>query len=211
MIELRLSHFGVAYNGTPAIIDLSLTFVAGTVTAITGMYGSGKSTLLRAIAGRLRHTGNMQITDGDKPCTLGCISQSVPRTLVSPHMMLNQFLHLGLMQNSWTVPADAALRLSDAMKRCGLEGCADRPLSALSAVQMRMAEIAQLLVQKPRIILIDEPVYGRGTNAEESVLACISKWVQDNRSIAIVASTDKDDTAGFDRVVHLEHGRLCAG
>ena len=208
MLELRFSHFGVSYNGTPAVIDLSLSFLAGTVPAVTGMIGSGKSPLLRAIAGRLRHTGDMTITDGDRPCTLGCISQSVPRTLVSPHMKLSQFLHLGLMQTSWIVPADAAERLDEAVRRCGLEDCVDRPLSGLSPLQLRMAEIAQLLVQRPRIILIDEPVYGRGSNAEESVLTCISKWVKDNRTIAIVASTEQGDCAGFDRIVHLEKGRL---
>ena len=51
MLQLRLSNFSVAYQGIPAVVNLSLTLTAATVNLVTGVIGAGKTTLLKALSG----------------------------------------------------------------------------------------------------------------------------------------------------------------
>lgn len=56
MLQLRLSNFSVAYQGIPAVVNLSLTLTAATVNLVTGVIGAGKTTLLKALSGMIGHT-----------------------------------------------------------------------------------------------------------------------------------------------------------
>lgn len=64
MLQLRLSNFSVAYQGIPAVVNLSLTLTAATVNLVTGVIGAGKTTLLKALSGMIGHTGSIELTEG---------------------------------------------------------------------------------------------------------------------------------------------------
>ena len=134
--------------------------------------------------------------------------QPLSRSLVSPYMTVTQFLQMGLMQNAWQLPPDAGERVSDALARCRLEPLAHSPISVLTPEQYRLAEVAQLFVQQPRVILLDEPSRRLSAESATSVLTCISKWVRDTRNIAVVAAEGVIPAANVDRILTLERGRL---
>lgn len=211
MLQLRLSNFTVAYQGIPAVVDLSLTLTAATVNLVTGVIGAGKTTLLRALSGMVGHTGSIELTEGARHYVsegAGEIRQPLPRSLVSPYMSVSQFLQLALLKNAWQLPPDASERISDALTRCRLESLAHSPLSVLTPEQYRHAEVAQLFVQQPRVILLDEPSRRLSLESASSVLTCISKWVRDTRNIAVVADDGRIPADGVDRIFTLDHGRL---
>ena len=209
MLTLRLSHFGVAYSGIPAIVDLSLELTSATLAAVSGVLGAGKSTLLRAIEGRIRHTGKITITDGNTTVNESAIVRPIKRHLLTAETSVYQFVLLGLLQKSWTRPADADERIRTALTRCQLLHKSHQPLSALLPSEMRLAELAQLFVQQPKIILIDEPdVHPRHISTD--YLTCISDWVKENRTIALVAMEGEPDALRFDRIIPLANGHLQA-
>lgn len=211
MLQLRLSNFNVAYQGIPAIIDLSVTLTAATVNLVTGVLGAGKTSLIRAISGAIGHSGGMELREGISTYDQRSIIQPPPRrTLVSPHMNVTQFLQLGLMKHAWQLPPDTNERIRDALERCDLTSLAYSPLSSLTLTQMRLAETAQLFAQQPRVILLDESSDRLAKTSEASVLTCISKWVHETQSIALVASESRTLPINVDRVLTLESGRLLA-
>ena len=165
MLQLRLSNFSVAYQGIPAVVNLSLTLTAATVNLVTGVIGAGKTTLLKALSGMIGHTGSIELTEGAR-----------------------------------RFGADGAGAL--------LEPLAHSPISVLTPEQYRLAEVAQLFVQQPRVILLDEPSRCLSAESATSVLTCISKWVRDTRNIAVVAAEGVIPAANVDRILTLERGKL---
>lgn len=121
MLQLRLSNFSVAYQGIPAVVNLSLTLTAATVNLVTGVIGAGKTTLLKALSGMIGHTGSIELTEGARRFGAdgaGALLQPLSRSLISPYMTVTQFLQIGLMQNTWQLPPDAGERVTDALARC---------------------------------------------------------------------------------------------
>lgn len=209
MLTLNLSHFGVAYGGIPAIVDLSIELKSATVAAVSGVLGAGKSTLLRAIQGRIRHSGEMQITVDDKVCNEVAIVSPVERHLLKADTSVYQFILLGLLQKSWARPVYAEERILGALARCNLLEKKELPISALTPSEMRLAELAQLFVQNPKIILIDEPdVHSVGV--DPNFLRCLSSWVKEYGTIALVAVAEVVDPSHFDRIIPLSNGHLQA-
>ena len=120
MLQLRLSNFSVAYQGIPAVVNLSLTLTAATVNLVTGVIGAGKTTLLKALSGMIGHTGSIELTEGARRFGAdgaGALLQPLSRSLISPYMTVTQFLQIGLMQNTWQLPPDAGERVTDALAR----------------------------------------------------------------------------------------------
>ena len=208
MLQLRLSNFNVAYHGIPAIIDLSVTLTAATVNLLTGMIGAGKTSLIRALSGAIGHSGWMELSEGLQTFDRKSILQPLPRSFVSRDMSVMQFVQFGMMQNAWKLPHDAKERIHEALERSELISFAQSPISSLSPSQIRMLELAQLFVQQPRVILLDEPSTQLSSQTENSVLTCISKWVSDTQNIALVASDSSRAFGHVDRVLTLERGRL---
>lgn len=206
MLKLTLSHFGVAYSGIPAIVDLSVELTSATLAAVSGVLGAGKSTLLRAIEGRIHHSGEMAITDGEKICSNASIARPIERHMLKPDTSVYQFVLLGLLQRSWSRPADAETRILNALNRCQLIEKKNNPISSLSPSEMRLAELAQLFVQNPKIILIDQPDVEIEVNG--SYLKCLSDWVKEYRTIALVAVPKVMNPKNFDRIISLSNGHL---
>lgn len=209
MLKLSLSHFGVSYSGIPAIVDLSVELTSATLAAVSGVLGAGKSSLLRAIQGRIRHSGEMNITDGDKICNDVTIASPIERHMLKAETSVYQFVLLGVLQKSWTRPVYAEERIIGALARCNLLDKKDLPISALTPSEMRLAELAQLFVQNPKIILIDQPdVQMNLINSD--YLKCLSSWVKEYGTIALVAVADAVDSTHFDQVIPLSNGHLQA-
>ena len=157
------------------------------------------------------HTGSIELTEGARRFGAdgaGALLQPLSRSLISPYMTVTQFLQIGLMQNTWQLPLDAGERVTDALARCRLEPLAHSPISVLTPEQYRLAEVAQLFVQQPRVILLDEPSPCLSAESATSVLTCISKWVRDTRNIAVVAAEGVIPAANVDRILTLERGKL---
>jgi len=146
-----------AFGGLLVLDGVELEAPSGQVTAVLGPSGCGKSTLLRVLAGFEEPTGGIVELDG-QPVT----GPSPERGMVAQAGGL--FPWLSLRDNLGFGPAsqrrssrEVAATVDDLLVATGLEGFADALPKQLSGGMRQRAAIAQVLANRPPVLLLDEP------------------------------------------------------
>lgn len=200
-----------------ALKDVSLTIRQGEFIAITGSSGSGKSTLLQLIGGLDKPSGGKLIIDGHDIQKLSDRKLSVFRGqtigFVFQFFFLQPFLRL---QTNLEVPAmfartkrkDRRLKVSELASAVGLEDRLRHLPRELSGGQMQRAAIARALLNKPKLLLADEPT-GNLDSANGKGIIDLFEQVRLNFGTTIVVVThDSAIAARADREIRLKDGVL---
>jgi ABC-2 type transport system ATP-binding protein len=151
---------------TRALDDLTLTVPTG-MFGLLGANGAGKTTLMRVLAGVLRPTGGQVLIDGHDVATragrhavqsaLGYLPQDLG---VYPDLTAREFLdYLGLLKGLDHGP-ERRRRVGELLEIVSLGGDADRKLKTYSGGMRRRVGIAQALLARPRLLIVDEPTAG---------------------------------------------------
>jgi phosphonate transport system ATP-binding protein len=158
----------------PAIENISLTIQPGEFVGVLGRSGAGKSTLIRCINQLVRPTSG-QIIWNDKNittvpkrellkvrCDMGMIFQNfnlIERLDVLTNVIVGRFCTIPLWRGIFgTFPQKDIDTAMEALGRVGLSHLAHRRVEELSGGQQQRVAIARVLMQKPKLILGDEPV-----------------------------------------------------
>jgi branched-chain amino acid transport system ATP-binding protein len=184
------------FGGVHAVEDVSFALEPGTITGLIGPNGAGKTTLFNILAGALRPSGGVvrlgsRRIDGLRPdqiCRLGVartfqIPRPFPEMSVLENAMLAPLGQSGeRFWESWWRPgrvADEERRNRDLamhwLEFTGLAGLAAAPARTLSGGQRKLLELARVLVQAPRLILLDEPGAGVAPALLEQIIAKIAE------------------------------------
>jgi iron(III) transport system ATP-binding protein len=149
-----------------AVRDVDLVIRSGSLTSLVGMSGSGKSTLLRTIAG-LERPDSGRVRIGDRTVHDAAAGIDVPAHLRNVGMVFQSFAvwpHLDVGENvAYPLRAqrvqrrEIATRVGDALELVGLGGMERRRSLQLSGGQQQRVAIARALVQRPEVLLLDEP------------------------------------------------------
>ena len=173
---LQISGLRKSFGGVPAMNDVSLEVMPGERRLIIGPNGAGKTTLFNLITGDLpRDAGTIRLFGEDisrfKP------HQRAHRGLARTYQIITLFTHdtlehnvvlslLGLSRTRWNTfrplaqHADLGVEARRVLGLVGLERLAQRSVSEVSYGEKRRAEIALALAQKPKVLLLDEPLAG---------------------------------------------------
>ena len=183
-----LSDLTVSFNREPAVHHLDGCFAEGSMTAIVGPNGAGKSTLLKAIvgilkpdAGRISLHGLTQRDIGYLP-QLADIDRSFPIT-VGDMVALGLWNEIGSFGRTRGTDRQ---RVRTALETVGLEHLAERTIGALSAGQFQRVLFARLVVQNPRVLLLDEPFAALDEGTTRDLLALVLQWHREGRTIVAV-------------------------
>jgi spermidine/putrescine transport system ATP-binding protein len=157
--DLELKNIRKEFPGFTAIEDLDLHIPAGQFFALLGPSGCGKTTTLRLIAGLDEPTSG-QILLGGKDITntkpherpINTVFQSYA---LFPHMSVLENVAFGLRQRK---VADPLAKASEALKLVQLEHLATRRPQQLSGGQQQRVALARALVNRPSLLLLDEPL-----------------------------------------------------
>lgn len=212
-------------DGHRAVDGVDLDVDPGDVVALVGSNGAGKSTLLRCLVRLLEPTsGTVLIDDVDVGHAsrgelrrlrrdVGFVFQHfhlVPR-LTAFHNVLHGALGSQGARCLWPVTASQEAR-SEAMAcldRVGLSGFASRRVDTLSGGQQQRVAIARALLQKPRMILADEPVASLDPVAGVGVMELLSDIAAERNMTVIVALHQVDFALRYTgRIVGLQQGRV---
>ena len=201
-----------------ALRDVSLTIAKGELVYLAGPSGAGKSTLLKMIAAIERPTSGSILVNGQDICKLpkasvpylrrklGLILQQ-QRLLSDRSVLANVMLPLMVLGEA---KADAQRRARAALARVGMEERSEaRPLELSGGEQQRVA-IARAIVNRPQIILADEPTANLDRAAADKVLDALRAF--NAAGVTCMISTHDDyvlDRAA--RVIHLDHGQVTGG
>lgn len=165
---LRVEHvtFGYGENANN-LEDINFTIYPGEMVSIVGKNGAGKSTLAKLICG-FEHPGEGKIyfqgkdmsdqTIKERASYIGYVMQN-PNQMISKPMIWDE-VEMALLQTDMT-PEQRKERVEETLKICGLYPFRKWPVSALSFGQKKRVTIASILVQRPQIIILDEPTAGQ--------------------------------------------------
>ncbi|MQA20573.1 cell division ATP-binding protein FtsE [Rugamonas rivuli] len=214
MIEFRnvSKHYGA---DTTALRDISLTVAKGELVFLAGPSGAGKSTLLKMIAAMERPSAGQVIVNGQdiariKPAAvpflrrnLGLIFQQ-QRLLTDRSILANVMLPLLVTGAS---RAQAEQRARAALDKVGLLERADAQPLALSGGEQQRVSIARAIVNRPQVILADEPTANLDRASADKVLDAL-KAFHSVGVTCLISSHDEQMLDAAARVIHLKQGQL---
>ncbi len=206
--------YGSGDGQTTVLSDVSLTIESGDFVAIVGTSGSGKTTLLNIIGGLdTGWTGSVKVEDTSLE-SLGDTALAAMRNekLGFVFQQFNLLDHLSALENV-ALPAffstgesDARARARELLERVGLADKLESRPPELSGGQKQRVAIARALLQKPRIILCDEPTGSLDRETGIQVLE-IFRALNEDDDITIVMVTHEEHIAQMARrIVRLEDG-----
>ncbi|HEY0833041.1 MAG TPA: urea ABC transporter ATP-binding protein UrtD [Azospirillum sp.] len=197
---LYLDGVHVAFDGFKAINGLSLVLAPGELRTIIGPNGAGKTTMMDIITGKTKpdrgdvlYDGGVDLTrlDETRIANLG-IGRKFQKPTVFEHLSVFENLELALKCDRRTLKtlffllssADRA-RIDEVMVRIGLADKRAHRAGALSHGQKQWLEIGMLLMQEPKVLLLDEPVAGM-TDHETEQTADLILDINRDRSVVVV-------------------------
>ena len=196
-------------------IDLSIA--TGEAIAITGASGAGKSTLLHLLGALDRPTAGQVLVDGREIAALGDEDLAAIRNrhigfVFQFHHLLREF---NALENVMMPALVAGLALEDAQTRAGSllaeVGMADRELHKprqLSGGEQQRVAVARALVNRPLVLLADEPSGNLDTGTSQRLHDLLFS-LREHRDLSLVIVTHNIDLAArADRRLVLEAGRL---
>jgi cell division transport system ATP-binding protein len=219
MAMIEFQHVSKRYSADAmALSDVSLNIAKGELVFLAGPSGAGKSTLLKMIAAMERPSSGNVIVNGQdigkiKPAglpflrrNLGLIFQQ-QRLLVDRSVLANVMLPL-LVTGAPGMQAEQRARA--ALDKVGL---LERALSlpqALSGGEQQRVAIARAIVNRPQIILADEPTANLDRASANLVLDALRAF--HSVGVTCVISThDEQELEGATRVIYLKQGQLVDG
>jgi iron complex transport system ATP-binding protein len=210
---LAARQLAVSVAGKPVVRDLDFALAAGERLAILGRNGVGKTTLLHTLAGlRAPQSGEIRLA-GDSYARLGPRGAARLRGLLAQHQsdafaasVLESVLvgrHPHVSRWDWESAADIELARA-ALAAVGLAGLAERSIQTLSGGERQRVALAALLVQQPRLYLLDEPLAHLDLNHQIAMLELLSRRVRLEQAALVMVLHDINLAARYsDRVLLL--------
>ena len=165
---LRIENLEFGYTPQSRTLQgVNFTIHKGEMVSIVGRNGAGKSTLAKLICGLEQPLSGAVYMEGrnlsgdtikERAARIGYVMQN-PNQMISKPMIWDE-VEMALVQSG--MPAEERkMRVEETLKVCGLYPFRNWPVSALSFGQKKRVTIASILVQRPQVIILDEPTAGQ--------------------------------------------------
>ena len=198
---LYLDGISVSFDGFRALNELSFIVEPGEMRAIIGPNGAGKTTMMDVITGKTRpDSGDVYFQEGTVDLSkldeteiaeLGIGRKFQKPTVFEMHTVEDN-LQLALKNDRgvratllWRSSADQEKRIDALLDRVRLKPLRSRVAGSLSHGQKQWLEIAMLLAQDPKLLLVDEPVAGM-TDVETMQTAELLKEINRHHTVVVV-------------------------
>jgi putative ABC transport system ATP-binding protein len=217
LAQVTKKYDGVRPDGTPAVADVSLSVAEGESVAIMGPSGSGKSTLLNLVAGLDRPTSGTVRLGGERIDTLS--ESRMARFRRRQIGMVYQFFNLlddMTVADNVLLPAQLAgqpraqarARAGELLARLRIAQYADTYPARLSGGERQRVAIARALVNRPPLLLADEPTGALDTASGEAIGELLLELNSGGQTLILVTHNPDLAARYARRVVEIEDGRL---
>jgi zinc/manganese transport system ATP-binding protein len=202
--------------------DLSLSVAPGEFVAILGPNGAGKSTLIKAVLGLLPLAAGRSSVLGLPPGAANDQIGYLPQRRnfdAGTRIRGIDIVKLGLDGARWGIPipglpsrAREAKRVAEVIELVDATRYARRPIGDLSGGEQQRLLIAQALVRRPRLLLLDEPLDSLDLPSQVAVAALVRRICREEKVAVMLVAHDINPILSYlDRVVYIAGGSAVAG
>jgi phosphonate transport system ATP-binding protein len=223
---LKIEALSKSYTaGIPALNNVSFSVTEPQVVAIIGPSGAGKSTLIRCINRLVEPSSGSAILNGENVTTLnssglrkarrrmGMIFQEynlVERLTVMENVLSGRLGYVSFWR-AWrrNYPAEDISHAFRLLERVGLTGFQNQRADALSGGQRQRVGIARALMQKPDLLLVDEPTASLDPKTSRQVMRILVELAHELNTPTLLNIHDVPLAKNFaDRVLGMQDGKL---
>ena len=214
---LETRELAVGYGPVPVVQKVTLQVGKGEAVALLGANGAGKSTLLKGLSGLLKPSAGKVLFDGAETqavsaealVTRGMSHVAEGRRIFRRETVLDNLL-LGMYRIQLT-PAERAGRCEEVFTLFPmLKQKAELLAGSLSGGQQQMLAIAQALVRKPALVMLDEPSLGLAPNLVEEVFRTLETVRAQGVAVLLVEQVVERTLVFVDYAYLLQNGRISA-
>ncbi|MEI7989361.1 MAG: ATP-binding cassette domain-containing protein [Chloroflexota bacterium] len=161
---IDVTELSKSYGAVQALRGVSFSIAAGEIVGLLGPNGAGKTTIIKTLTGFLQPDNGIIQIDGmdvltqtrDVQACIGYLPENAP---VYPELNVQSYLLM--MADMRQVPKEKQLEyISDAVYAVGIDEYLTRPIGTLSKGYRQRLGLAQAILHKPRLLILDEPTVG---------------------------------------------------
>ncbi len=196
--------------------DANFSIGRGEFVAVLGPNGAGKTTLFRMLLGLTQPTGGSLTVFGNMPrrgnSRIGYVPQQHPIDEETGVEAL-QLVRLGLDGNHWGIGSSKGIdEAYEALQVVGAQELAHRPLGLLSGGEQQRIFLAEALIGKPDLLLLDEPLANLDMRREANFVQLINDVVRSrNVTVLLIAHNINPLLPVLDRVIYVANGNVTDG
>ncbi|MBW8801163.1 MAG: ABC transporter ATP-binding protein [Streptomyces sp.] len=214
-MTLTVSHLQVAYGGVVAVRDVSLSVQPGQITAVLGANGAGKTTTLLGISGLVKaRAGHV---DFEGTSLLGLAPERVARLGIAhvpagrgifPGLSVADNLRMGLYGAGRDGDKEAVEEVLDAFPI--LRERRTQPAGTMSGGQQQQLAIGRALVQRPKLLMLDEMSMGLSPTVVVDLFALVRRLADEGMAVVMVEQFVGQALKVADQAVVIEQGTVAA-
>ncbi|HEY7350087.1 MAG TPA: metal ABC transporter ATP-binding protein [Ktedonobacterales bacterium] len=228
-VVIAAERAGVRLGGRAIWREMTFEVRSGECIAVLGPNGAGKSTLLKALSGLVPLSeGEVRVLGTPTRRGNAQIGYLPQRHSFDADVRVRgrDVVRLGLDGRRWGIPLpglrrlwggdkcarQAAARVEEVIELVGASSYANRPIGELSGGEQQRLLIAQALVNRPRLLLLDEPLESLDLNNQQIVAALIRRVSQDQQVAVLLVAHDVNPILPYlDRVIYIGRGQTAIG
>ena len=215
---LQVEDLSVSLGGRRVLDQVSFSVDGGGFCGLIGSNGAGKTTLLRAILGMITPSGGRIAVIGGsrsrRSPQIGYVPQKIVLEADMP-LRARDLVGLGLDGHRFGISRPAAKRriaVDEMLDAVGATRFADARIGNLSGGEQQRVMIAQALICRPKLLLLDEPLANLDIRSAAEVVELLARIAAEQHIAILLSAHDMNPLLPvMDRVVYLADGRAASG
>ncbi len=215
---LRVEDVSVSLGGRRVLDRVSFSVQGGEFCGLIGSNGAGKTTLLRVILGLIHpSSGEIVVSGGTRTRRspqIGYVPQKIVLEADMP-LRARDLVGLGLDGHRFGISRPTAKRhlvVEQMLDAVGATRFADARIGNLSGGEQQRVMIAQALICRPKLLLLDEPLANLDIRSAAEVVELLARIAAEQRIAILLSAHDMNPLLPvMDRVVYLADGRAASG
>jgi len=215
---LDVAGVSVSLSGRQILDDVSFSVGAGQFTGLIGPNGAGKTTLLRVILGLQRPSAGTVAVGGQPRSRRNPLVGYVPqKVLLDPDMPMRarDLVALGADGHRFGVPVRSRARreaVAEMLHAVDADRFADARVGLLSGGEQQRVLIAQALISRPRLLLLDEPLANLDLRSGQEIVSLLTRISREQQVAVLLSAHEMNPLLPvMDRVVYIAGGRAASG